>query len=363
MHNNLFNKIICLNNLFLSWKEFKKGKRHKLDVQEFERNLEDNLFKLHEELKSGKFQHSDYTSFHITDPKQRHIHKACVKDRIVHHAVYRILYPIFDQGFIFDSYSCRNNKGTHRAVNRLERFIIKVSQNYVKPCFVLKCDIKRYFDSIDHEILFNLIKKKISDKRTLDLIWEIIGSYHLKTNCHSGISKKYPESIQIDKNYHIDSRFRGNDIMMNNPFSFFEKGLPIGNLTSQLFANIYLNELDKFIKHKLRIKYYLRYCDDFVIISNCSDILQNIRIQIQDFLLNKLKLRLHPNKISIKKLKQGIDFLGYAILPHYRILRTKTKRRMLKRVNLKNLQSYLGLLSHCNGYKLIKIIKNLFFRL
>ncbi len=164
--------------MFESWREFRKGKRGKSDVQEFERNLEDNLFELHRELKNKTYRHSNYTSFYITDLKSRHIHKACVKDRIVHHAVYRILYPIFDKSFVYDSYSCRLNKGTHKAVDRLENFARKVSKNYIGECWALKCDIKKFFDSVDHMILFELIKKKISDKDTLDLLWNIVSRFH-----------------------------------------------------------------------------------------------------------------------------------------------------------------------------------------
>jgi len=178
IHQNLFSQIISLENLFLSWREFRKGKRGKLDVQRFERNLEDNLFEVHQQLKSQTYRHSHYTSFYVTDPKLRHIHKANVRDRIIHHAIYRILYSFFDKTFIFDSYSCRLEKGTHKVVKRLERFTRKISQNYIKPCFALKCDIKKFFDSVDHSILFNLIKKKISDKKALNLIWRIITSYN-----------------------------------------------------------------------------------------------------------------------------------------------------------------------------------------
>ena len=134
-------------------------------------------------------------------------------------------------------------------------------------------------------------------------------------------------------------------------------GLPIGNLTSQLFANVYLNELDKFIKHKLRIKYYLRYCDDFIILDFNRDKLLKLIPQIGGFLENRLKLKLHPNKISLRKLKQGIDFCGYVVLPYHRVLRTKTKRRMLKRINIQNLPSYLGLIKHCNSYRLKKAVE------
>ena len=295
-------------------------------MQLWERNLEDNLFKLHAELKYKIYRHSDYTAFYITDPKQRHIHKADVRDRILHHAVYRVLYPIFDKSFIFDSYSCRLNKGTHKAVARLENFARKVSKNYTSPCFGLKCDIKKFFDSVDHTILYEIVERRIGDKDVLWLLREIIDSFNLAL-----------PDVQIERER--ERRPAG-------------RGIPIGNLTSQLFANIYLNELDKFIKHELRCRNYLRYCDDFVILSSDLTYLENIVPEIEKILKNRLKLKLHKDKITIRKLRQGIDFLGYVVLPNCKVLRTKTKRRMLERANSRNLPSYLGLLKHCNSHRL-----------
>lgn len=281
----------------MAWQEFRRGKNKKFDVQEFEFNLEDNLFKLHEDLKSGIWQHSHYTAFNVCDPKLRRIHKACVCDRVLHHAVFRILYSIFDKSFIFDSYSCRLDKGTHRAVSRLEGFCGQASQNNTRNAFVLKCDIKKFFDSVDQEILLGLINRKIKDERTISLIKIIIESFATLSG----------------------------------------KGLPLGNVTSQLFANIYLNELDQFIKHKLGIKFYLRYCDDFIVLNENKEYLETLVVLIDKFLYDNLKLNLHPDKIEIRKYYQGIDFLGYVILPYCRVLRTKTKRRMIKKIR-KNYQ-------------------------
>ncbi len=322
--HNIFERIISLDNLFLAWDEFKRGKRKKRDVQLFEYNLEDNIFKLYQELKDKSYKHSHYTSFYIKDPKLRHIHKACVKDRVLHHAVFRILYPLFDSLFISDSYSCRLNKGTHKAVDRLKLFARKVSKNNTKNCFVLKCDIKKFFDSVDHNILLSQIEKRVKDKNAIWLTEEIVRSF--------------PK----------------------------DRGVPIGNLTSQLFANIYLNELDYFVKHDLRIKYYIRYCDDFLILKDNIEELNEILLKIKDFLRNKLKLSLHSGKISIRAYHRGTDFLGYVSFPFYRVLRTKTKKRMLRRVEEKKnkesfnqtLQSYFGILKHCQGYKLRKEIEN-----
>jgi len=316
----------------LAWKEFRRGKRKKIDVQIFERNLEDNLFALHQKLADGIYQHGNYTSFYITDPKRRKIHKACVRDRVLHHAVYRILYPIFDKSFIYDSYSCRLKKGTYKAIDRLEIFVRKISKNYFGKCFVLKCDIKKFFASVDQGILLKIIEGKIFDPETLWLVREIIESFNSR-------EREYlPAGRQ-------------------------ETGLPIGNLTSQLFANIYLNQFDQFIKHQFRVKYYTRYTDDFVIISNSAEFLTSLIPKIKKFLLDNLKLELHPDKIIIRKLRQGVDFLGYVVLPHYRILRTKTKKRMLKRIDQKNLASYLGLLGHCAADKLRNSINKICARI
>ena len=178
---DIFSQIISIENLYESWAEFKYGKRKKGDVQAFERKLEDNLFSLRYDLKNRTYRHSDYTSFYITDPKLRHIHKAEVRDRIAHHAIYRILYTIFDKGFIYDSYSCRLEKGTHKAVARLKNFTQKVSKNNTIPCYALKCDVKKFFDSVDHEILLSLIKRKIADPDTLLLLEEIIESFSKPT--------------------------------------------------------------------------------------------------------------------------------------------------------------------------------------
>lgn len=314
--------------MFAAWKEFKQGKNQKSDVLRFEFNLENNIFNLHQELKSKTYQHFKYTAFSIIDPKLRKIHKANVKDRVLHHAIFRIFYPIFDKSFIFDSYSSRIGKGTHRAISRLRIFLIKESKNNRKNAFVLKLDIKKFFDSVNKGILINLIKNKINDS---DAIW-----------LAERIVKSFNESE--------------------------ENGIPLGNVTSQLFANIYLNELDQFIKHKLKIKYYLRYCDDFIIIDENEESLKNLIKPIDNFLEDKLKLNLHPNKIILRKYNQGIDFLGYVIFPNHIILRTKTKRRIFGKIKTgkkelelglidkksfdQRLQSYFGMLRHCKGKKI-----------
>lgn len=317
-----YEDIISLENLLLAWEEFLKGKRNKKDVQEFQFNLMDNILSLHSDLAKQSYKHGDYQAFKINDPKPRDIHKASVHDRLVHHAIYRILYPFFDQKFVSDSFSCRKRKGTHKAINRFREFSYKSSKNNTKTCWVLKCDIRKFFANIDHKILKNILARYIDDADILRLLGQVIDSFHTKGK--TGI------------------------------------GLPLGNLTSQLFVNIYLNEFDQFVKRRLKTKYYIRYCDDFVILSENYDWLKNVISESKKFLKEKLKLELHPDKIFIKTLASGVDFLGWVNFPDHRILRTSTKRRMMKRIKTnpmtETIDSYLGLLSHGNTDKLKKEI-------
>lgn len=312
-----FEKIAGMENLLEAWREFVRGKRAKRDVQQFSLNLMDNIFELHEDLANFSYKHGGYQGFNISDPKPRNIHKASVRDRLLHHALYRILYPFFDRTFIADSFSCRLGKGTHKALDRFHSFFYKVSQNNTRTCWVLKCDIKKFFANIDHSILEEILRSYISDGKILWLLGEVISSFSAGRN---GV------------------------------------GLPLGNLTSQLLVNIYMNEFDKFVKHKLKAKYYIRYADDFVILSRDLDWLERQIPLIKNFLWNKLKLTLHPQKIFIKTFASGIDFLGWVHFPDHRVLRTATKKRMIQRLKvMKNdatHASYLGLLSHGNTYKL-----------
>lgn len=327
-----------MDNLLLAWDEFKKGKRNKSDVQQFELKLEDNLFELHQDLKTKKYKHCEYIGFFINDPKKRHIHKAEVRDRIVHHAIHRILYPIYDPTFIFDSYSSRQDKGTHKAVIKLDKMLRQINQTHGN-CLVLKCDIKKFFPTVDHKILVKIISKKILDKDALWLIKKIIKSFESEF------------TTKRDK-----------------------KGVPIGNLTSQILVNIYMNELDQFIKQTLKIKYYVRYADDFIIAHHDKSYLDNILVKIERFLKNELKMFLHPDKVSIRKYHQGIDYLGYVILPKAIVLRTKTKQRIFRKLKqrvkeykkgkidefnlMQSFNSYLGVLSHADSNKLEQEIRH-----
>lgn len=317
-----YNNIISVENLCEAWREFLRGKKNKKDVAEFAISLSHNIYSLHYDLLSKSYTHGPYEAFKINDPKPRDIHKASVRDRLLHHAIYRVLYPYFDKKFVYDSYSCRINKGTHRAMNRFRGFSYKVSKNHTKTAWALKCDIRKFFASIDQATLSEILKKYISDQDILWLLGRVIVSFY---------------STEVGK------------------------GLPLGNLTSQLLVNIYMNELDQFVKHKLKVKYYIRYADDFVIMDSDKTWLENILLpKIELFLKERLALSLHHDKVSIKTLVSGVDFLGWAHFPSHRVLRTTTKRRIFKamRNNSKpeTAASYISMLGYGNTHKLSKQI-------
>ncbi|MEK7464078.1 MAG: reverse transcriptase/maturase family protein [Patescibacteria group bacterium] len=312
-----YNHIISLENLYAAWMEFVCGKKYKKDVADFALHLSRNIFRLHEELKNQTYCHGEYRAFSISDPKPRSIHKATVQDRLLHHAIYRVLYPYFDTKFIYDSYSCRYLKGTHKALDRFTDFYYKVSRNNHRTCWVLKCDIKKFFASIDHSILMIIVKRHISDVSIVGLIQNIVESFQ--------------------------STGQG-------------KGLPLGNLTSQLLVNVYMNEFDQYVKHVLKAKHYIRYADDFVIMSEDKNYLLDLLPKINLFLKSKLALDLHPNKVFIKTFSSGVDFLGWVHFSDHRVLRTATKKRMIRTIKKSpsstTLQSYIGMMNHGNAQKL-----------
>lgn len=316
-----FEEMFSVENLLKAFFEFRKGKRNKGDVAFFTTSLFTNISSLHKDIMEERYRHGKYYNFKINDPKPRDIHKASVRDRIIHHTVTLSLRDYFEDFYIHDSYSCRKGKGTLRALNRFENFSRKISANYTQDGYVLKCDIKKCFTSIDHNLLKKILRRHILCRRTMMIIESIIDSFSTNGS---------------------------------------EKGLPLGNLTSQVFINIYMNELDQYVKRDLKIKYYIRYSDDFVFFSDNKTELKSLLPQIDKFLNEELRISLHPKKILIKSIYSGIDFLGWVHFPEYRILRTKTKRRMLKRLKRDKRtevkSSYIGLMSQGDSYKLSKSI-------
>jgi len=318
-----FEEVISLENLAEAWQEFVRGKRGKRDVQEYALRLADNLVELHEELLSDNYRHGGYREFTVHDPKLRTIHKASVRDRLLHHAVHRKVYPYFAKRFIVDSYSCQTGKGLHKAIDTFRTYANAVSKNQTRICWVLKCDIRKFFASIDQGVLLDMLKLAIGDRKLYQLLEAVIGSFSVTAG----------------------------------------SGIPLGNLTSQLFANVFMDRFDQFVKTDLEWRYFVRYADDFVFLSPSKNDLELLLPVIRGYLRDQLRLDLHPHKVTLKKLVSGIDFLGWVHFPHHRIPRTGTRRRMLRRIQESptnpTLQSYLGLLKHGNTYRLQQEIQNI----
>ena len=320
-----YSNTITLENLLLVWRAFLKGKKGRRDVADFEVRLMHNLTLLHHSLAMQTYQHGSYVRFGISDPKPRLIHKATVRDRVVHHLLYRVLYDYFEARFVYDSYSCRVDKGTHRALERFKDFSRAVSQNHTSTVWVLKCDIRKFFANIDHVVLKDILYRHIGSPEILWLLENVIDSF----------STEGKSSV----------------------------GLPLGNLTSQLLVNVYMNEFDQFVKHSLKIKHYIRYADDFVFLSRDRRYLLLLLPQIKTFLKDRLRLELHPDKVSIETLASGVDFLGWVHFPHHRVLRTVAKRRMFRALEEDpkeaRVSSYLGMLSHGNAYGLSEMVSGM----
>jgi retron-type reverse transcriptase len=320
-----YDSIISVENLLLAWQNFQKGKKSKKDVQIFEYRLMENLLSLHTDLKNKTYIHGGYEAFKVNDPKPRDIHKATVRDRVLHHALYQALKISYFPLFISDSYSCQDGKGTHKALKRFKKFGGRTFKNNTRQCYVLKCDIKKFFASIDQSVLMNILAERIQD---LDVLW---------------LLQKVIESFSS---------------------TALGKGLPLGNLTSQILVNMYMHEFDTYVKQNLKVKCYIRYADDFVVFSEDKEYLIQVLQDMKVFLRNQLRLELHPNKVSIETLGSGVDFLGWVHFPLHRVLRTGTKKRMIRNLARKKgteseeatKRSYWGMLSHGDGWKLVQKI-------
>jgi len=291
-YKNLWQELCSYQNLESAYERARKGKTQKPYVIEFEKNLKQNILSLRSELLFHCYRPQPLATFVIRDPKTRKISKSAFRDRIVHHALFRVIEPIFDNRFIYDSYANRTGKGTLKAIERFDAFKRKVSQNDRKECFVLKGDIKQYFDTVDQSMLLRIIKRRITDARVLWLIRTILQNYA----------------------------------------SAGGKGMPLGNLTSQFFANVYLDELDQFVKHTLKAKFYIRYVDDFVILHNDRKLLESYKKQIDSFLKRTLDLELHKQKSKIYSIDRGIPFLGFRVFYFHTLLRKTNIRKMEKRL-------------------------------
>ncbi|MBN2051903.1 group II intron reverse transcriptase domain-containing protein [Candidatus Woesearchaeota archaeon] len=289
-----YERLCSYQNLELAWRKARKHKTLKPYVIEFEKNLKNNLSLLRVELLLHSYRPKPLETFIIRDPKTRVISKSDFRDRVVHHAICNIIEPAFEKVFISDSYANRKGKGTHKAIKKFDDYKRKVSKNNALPCYVLKADIKHYFDSVNHKILIEIINKKFRDKK---LTW----------------------LIKI--------------MLSNHKTKLPGRGMPLGNLTSQFFANVYLNELDKYVKHDLRAKYYIRYVDDFVIMHCSAEQLNEHKERINCFIKKRLGLQLHPDKSKIRPLHAGTNFLGLRVFPNHKLLKKSNIRKFRSKLS------------------------------
>jgi len=297
-----------LSALWRSWYRFRRGKKPSREIDRFCYSLEEQLYKLYESIGNLAYKHGSYQRFTVTDNKKREIAVAHVRDRIVHRLLYDYLVPIYDKTFIYDAWSCREKKGLLKAIERAQSFLAKYPNHYV-----WRSDITKFFDGVHKETLLSIIKRRISDPTTLYLLERVLESYELPSRPGFGI--------------------------------------PIGNLTSQIFANIYLHEFDLFVKHHLKPVTYLRYGDDFLVVTeNKADLVIQRKATIR-FLQEKLFLRINGKNDIICLAREGLHFLGVELFPTGRRLKKRNWQRAITRVNQRNLGSYWGLIRHHSNLK------------
>jgi len=364
--------MITLQDIFEAYYQCRKNKRNTINALRFEIDYEQKLIDLYREIIRGDYQIGKSIAFIVDKPVKREVFAGDFRDRIVHHLIINKFNSLFEKQFIYDSYSCRQGKGTHFGIKRVERFLRSCSRNYTQDCYILKLDIKSFFMHINRDILCQKLKvfiKKNYFQNDRDILLDL---------CKKVIHHNPTKNCVIKS-----PRFKWNGLP--KPKSLFyateNRGLPIGNFTSQVFANFYLDSFDHFVKHNLGIRYYGRYVDDFIILHKDREYLKSLVSVLRNFLRNKLRLVLHPKKIYLQHFSKGVAFLGVFIRPY----RTVAGKRMVgnfywnikkwNRLILKNaktqpiksllsqsqrkkflssINSYLGIVKHCNSYKLRK---------
>ena len=336
---NIYPKIYDFENLYCAYLEARKCKRYRQEVMIFTANLEENLIEIQNELIWRTYHVGRYHEFYVHDPKRRLIMALPFRDRVVQWAIYRQLNPILDRRYLSTSYGCRIGGGVHRAILKLKEYLRQQSGT----AYVLKMDVSKYFYRIDHDVLMGILERIVKDHGLLWLLHEIIYSDH-------------DFGIATDDYDFTGERLSG-------------VGMPIGNLSSQMFANLYLNEADQYAKHILKCKCYIRYMDDIIVVSNDRAQLREVWLAMDDFMRERLHLQLNA-KTCIRSEAQGVDFCGYRIWRDHTRLRKKSALKMKHRLRWlrkayskgepgvtvqsvrDTLMSYLGMLQHCDGYRL-----------
>ncbi|GHV36174.1 hypothetical protein FACS18949_15260 [Clostridia bacterium] len=343
--SGIFEKLCAFENLFEAYTLASKGKRYRDEVLAFYARLEENLLEIKGDLLSGEYTPGDYREFYIHEPKKRLVMTIPFRDRVVQWALYQVVNPLFLKGYITDSYACIEGRGVHQASARIKYWAKLLSRDGANP-YYLKLDISKYYYRIDHDILLDILRKKLNDKPLIDLFEKIIKG--------ASIPFGLPEGATVGSTERI-----------------FGKGMPIGNLSSQMFANIYLNELDQYIKRELRVRYYVRYMDDMAIFADNKEDLHRYKSAIETFLRELLNLSLNA-KTAIRPLKHGIEFCGFRVWHTHIKLRKQTALRMKRRLKKvkedfengamslemvsRTVASYKGIFDHCDSYALRRSI-------
>lgn len=341
-YKNLYPKIYDYENLYNAYLSARKNKRYRPEVLAFSANLEENLIELQNELIYHSYKVGRYREFYVYEPKRRLVMALPFRDRVLQWAVYRIVNPIFSRSYILDSYACIPGRGIHAAVKRIN-YWLRLDCKYEKM-YYLKLDIAKFFYRVDHQVLLNILASKIDDSDLMKLFHTIIES------------EDTPFGLPLSQNFRDGTRL-------------FDIGIPIGNLTSQMFANLYMNELDQFAKRTFRIRRYIRYMDDIVILSPSKLLLHHYKDVLERFLNDNLHLILNK-KTAIRPCNLGVDFCGYKIWEDHIKIRKNTVLRMKRHLKLVTEQyaegkisldkacetftSYYGMLKHCNSYNLRK---------
>lgn len=353
-----------MEELFEAYYCCRKTKRYTQNALKFEVDYEANLFQLKEEIENSSYYPGRSIAFIVNKPVKREIFAADFRDRVVHHWLINKLNPLFEKIFITDSYACRVGKGTHYGVKRADAFIKACSENYTKDCYILKLDIQGFFMHINRNLLFTMLEKFIHqyytqpDKALVIEITQKIIFNHPIQNCIIKGNKKDWKGLPKNK-----SLFH----------SLPNCGLPIGNLTSQVFANFYMHQFDVFVTNEIGLKYYGRYVDDFIIVHHDKDYLKSLIPRLSMFLLSTLQLTLHPKKIYLQHYSKGVKFLGTVIKPNRIYIANRTKENFYNAIEKQNylvrdhkptkeeksaflssMNSYLGIMKHYKSYKLRK---------
>jgi len=336
---------LTVEELFKAYYDCRKTKRNTWNALRFEERLERNLMDLYYELVGGSYAPGRSMCFVVTHPKPREVWAADFRDRVVHHLLYNRISERFYRRFIVDTFACIPERGTLKAATRLEAFMRSASENYAKPTWFLKADIANFFVTIDKGVLDALLAKQVTEPWWLGL-------------CRTILHHDPTRNVYVRSSDALMARIPGHKSLFSSDGT---TGLPIGNLSSQFFANVYLDPLDQFAKHRLKLRWYARYVDDIVALGENGERMYAAYEAMAAFAETKLKIAFHPNKVSVNRIERGVNFVGYVVKPYCKYVRRSTLRNLRRKLRDKSVvrdaerlratvNSYFGILRHANAY-------------